>query len=165
MLFNSIKEIIKFSQEWIRALANAFAILKPILAIFRSIYLFFEDIATYFSGGESYFGDFIEGMATAADKFKDSFTIQPPEWAQKIIDWWNGRNSIKPNANGEYMSYPGDKPSYMSPINTNRLSNNTSNINTNNQFTINSNQPVQTIATNLINTFTPTQVQFSTLAV
>ena len=168
IIYQSIKGVVAFSQELIRSLAKAFSILKPILAIFRAIYLIFEDIATYFSGGDSVFGDMVEGLSNFADKIKDSFRFEPPEWANKIIDWINTRrnqNIVQPNENGEFLSYPGDKPLNMSPINTNQLSNNTNNINTNNQFTINSSQPVQTIATNLINTFTPTQVQYSTIAV
>ena len=158
IIYKSIKGIVQFSQEWIRAMANAFGILKPILAIFRAIYLIFEDLATYYTGGDSVFGDFLEGLSGIADRLRESFKIEPPAWAQKIISWLNSKEVVLPNANGEYMSYLGDRPSYMSPINTNKVSN-SGNINTNNNFTINSNQPITTITRQLTNAYTPTQAQ------
>lgn len=166
IISETIKGIVKFSQDLIKSLANAFEILKPILAIFRAIYLIFQDIATYFAGGESYFGDFIEGISQAADKVKDMFKFEPPAWVKTVMSWFNGGQvPVQPNERGEYFSRLGDKPLDMTPINTNQLSQNTNNINTNNQFTINSNQPTEKIAQGLINTFTPSQVQFSTVAV
>lgn len=165
IMYESVKGIVKFSQEGIRAWTNAFEILKPILAVFRAIYLILEDVATYFTGGDSVFGDFINGISEAADKFKNAFSFEPPQWMQKFLNWLNSINagdSVTPNENGEYMSYPSDKPEYMSPVNTNNLSQNSNNINTNNQFTINTNQPTQVVAQNLMNTFMPTQVQYST---
>lgn len=166
IISETIKGIVKFSQDLIKSLANAFEILKPILAIFRAIYLIFQDIATYFAGGESYFGDFIEGISQAADKVKDMFKFEPPAWVKTVMGWFNGGQvPVQPNERGEYFSRLEDKPLDMTPINTNQLSQNTNNINTNNQFTINSNQPTEKIAQGLINTFTPSQVQFSTVAV
>lgn len=168
IIYESAKGIIQFSQEGVRAWTNAFEVLKPILAIFRAIYLIFEDFATYLSGGDSVFGDFVNGISEAADKFKNAFSFEPPEWMQKFVNWLNSINAnqpVTPNENGEYMSYPGDKPEFMSPINTNNLSQNSNNINTNNQFTINSNQPTEIITQNLMNTYMPTQVQYSTVTV
>ena len=90
-----------------------------------------------------------------------------PDWASKVVDKITGskQEPIKPNANGEYMSTWEDRPQYMSPVNTNKLTQNTSNVNTNNQFTINTNQPTEIVAQNLMNTFMPTQVQYSTVTV
>jgi hypothetical protein len=165
IISETIKGVVKFSQDLIKSLANAFEILKPILAIFRAIYLIFQDIATYYTGGESYFGDFIEGLSQAADKVKDMFKFETPAWVEAVMSWFNrGQEPVQPNERGEYFSRPEDKPLNMTPVNTNQLSQNTNNINTNNQFTINSNQPTEKIAQGLINTFTPSQVQFSTVA-
>lgn len=177
-VYNSIKGIVQFSQDWIRAMANAFTILKPILAIFRAIYLIFEDIATYYAGGDSVFGDFINGIAEWADNFENMFenskiaeffqnlkdgiisltTIKIPKWLSDFFSMI-GNNALQ-TARG--MGFGGNNPE---PVNTNQLSYATSNTNTNNSFTINTNQPTDMVATNLINTFTPTQVQLEPIAV
>jgi hypothetical protein len=90
---------------------------------------------TYLSGGDSLTGRALDGMNNVIDNIGNKFKL--PDWASK----------------------------FLPPTNTNQLSQNTNNINTNNQFTINSNQPTEKIAQGLINTFTPSQVQFSTVAV
>lgn len=163
IIYNSIKGVVQFTQDLTRSLVKTFEILKPILAIFRGIYLIFEDIATYFAGGDSLLGDFIEGISSAVDQVTNFLSnIKPPEWVNRLLNWF-GANSgaIQPNANGEYMSTWADKPANMSPINTNHLGY-TSNISTNNNFAISTQQPIDKVASNLINTFTPAQVQFST---
>lgn len=163
IIYNSIKGVVQFTQDLTRSLVKTFEILKPILAIFRGIYLIFEDIATYFAGGDSVLGDFIEGISNAVDQVSSFLSnIKPPEWANRLLSWFGMNNeSVQPNANGEYMSTWADKPANMSPINTNHLGY-TNNISTNNNFAISTQQPIDKVASNLINTFTPAQVQFST---
>lgn len=184
IIAESIKGIVKFSQDLTRALANTFEILKPILAVFRGIYLIFQDIATYFSGGESYFGDFIEGISKAADMFKTSeigkFFDTIEEKVNKISnlnwDWldklnrWVAMNIFRDRDKFKELGYSDKQINQIidtgaiPPVNTNQISQaNTNNINTNNQFTINSNQPTEIIAQGLIDKFTPAQIQFSAI--
>lgn len=177
VIYSAISGIVKFTQDWIRALANAFEFLKPILSIFRTIYLLLQDVATYMTGGESYFGDFVEGLSNAFDKFNTMFddsnlvkffsslkqgfieltTIKMPKWLSDFFSMI-GNNALQQAAGMGFTPIP--------PVNTNQISQaNTNNVNTNNQFTINTNQPTDKVATNLINSFTPTQIQFSSMAV
>lgn len=181
--FKVISETLKFcvstTQEWLRVLANTFSFLKPLLFIFRAIYLIFDDIYTYLVGGESYFGDFIEAISGAADKVMKNFKVSEigkffdaienkikslskltiPSW---LADFFSGKwiqsglNLINP--------FSGNNP--PAPVNTNKISNvGGNNVNTNNNFSISTNQPMEIVAENLINRFTPVQVQYGTVAV
>jgi hypothetical protein len=141
--FKVIGNIISNVTNGVKALTKAFIetfnVLKPIFSILKMIgeiiWLPLEDVMTYLSGGDSLTGRALDGMNNVIDNIGSKFKL--PDWASK----------------------------FLPPTNTNQLSQNTNNINTNNQFTINSNQPTEKIAQGLINTFTPSQVQFSTVAV
>lgn len=180
--FKVISETLKFitqtTNEWMRILANTFEFLKPILAIFRSIYLIFEDIATYYMGGESYFGDFLQGISDAADEINHSFnnsaigklfseiekgmkkisSLQVPSWLSGLLS-------------GAWIQSIGELFSKVNPVNVpptdpNKLSyQGERNWNTSNNFSITTNQPMDVVADNLINHFTPTQVQYGVVAV
>lgn len=141
--FKLIGNIISNVTNGVKALTKAFIetfnVLKPIFSILKMIgeiiWLPLEDVMTYLSGGDSLTGRALDGMNNVIDNIGNKFKL--PDWASKFIP----------------------------PINTNKMSNATNNITTSNQFTINTNQPTERVASGLINTFTPTQVQYATAGI
>lgn len=174
-----ISNSIKLVKELTHAFIETFNVLKPIFSILKMIgeviWLPIEDVLTYLTGGDSLTGRALEGISNVIDNINSSFenskiakffesikqgiidltTLKVPQWLSNFFSMI-GQNALQASQGMQFNPQP---------VNTNQLSYGTNNINTNNSFTINSNQPTDIIATNLINTFTPTQVQLSTMAV
>lgn len=173
-------------QSALKGIATALGVLllalNPTLAGFTALYLVLEDLAYWMVGKGSVIGDWF-GNRNGVGEEKDQFKEKHPRINAAlgvVEDIWNTAQKVRSGEmTGEEANAYGKKlleqrleelkkteaRKSVEPVNTNQLSYNTNNINTNNQFTINSNQPTEKIAQGLINTFMPSQVQFSTVAV
>ena len=187
--FKFISDLIKTLTSGINNLITSFVKahqeLKPIFDILKMlaelIILPLEDLFVYLSGGDSLVGrglDAIEGIFQDLDaKFEESgikkffkciedgiknlATLSLPNW---LIGLFTGNwipvvadlikmlspsvSMVAPPIDTNYVSYAGNK-----------------NWNTNNNFSITTNQPMEIVADNLINKFMPTQVQYGIRAV
>jgi len=181
--FKTIGSLISNSVNLVKSLTKAFLetfeILKPIFSILKmigeAIWLPIEDVLTYLTGGDSLTGRALEGLSNIIDNLNASFedskivkffesikqgiidltTIKIPGWLENFFSMI-GNNALQMSQGMQFNP---------EPVNPNTISYGGNTNNTSNQFTINTNQPTDIVASNLINTFTPTQVQLSSMAV
>ena len=177
--FEILKPIFSLVKALTKAFLETFEILKPIFSILKmigeAIWLPIEDVLTYLTGGDSLTGRALEGLSNIIDNLNASFedskivkffesikkgitdltTIKIPGWLEKFFSMI-GNNALQMSQGMQFNP---------EPVNPNTISYGGNTNNTSNQFTINTNQPTDIVASNLINTFTPTQVQLSSMAV
>lgn len=181
--FKTIGSFISNSIDLVKSLTKAFLetfeVLKPIFSILKMIgeiiWLPIEDVLTYLTGGDSLTGRALEGLSNVIDNLNASFeNSKIAKFFESIKQGIMDLTTLKiPKWLEGFFSAIGDVALQTSqrmqlapaPINTNQLSYAGNTVNTNNQFTINSNQPAATITQDLINTYTPTQAQYTTLTV
>lgn len=148
------------------ALGILFLALNPVVAKFSLLYLVLEDIAYWIAGKGSLLGDLVGNKGEVREKHPVANHMATGfETLNSIWDIYQKtrRGEITgEEANALAKTKLEEILKKHDAIDTNRISQAVSNMNINNQFAISTQQPIDKVASNLINTFTPAQVQFST---
>ena len=141
------------------ALTGALLILNPLLAKFSLLYIILEDIVYFMAGKKSLLGDLIEGTKgfdkkLTSEEYKSEHPVKSLLY-QNLKDTADLFPLI-------HLFNEWNRNKTLDPVNSNNLSYGGNNISTNNSFSITTQQPMDVVANNLINTFTPIQAQFNT---
>ena len=153
-------------------------LIKTQFAPLRALFLIIDDIATYMAGGNSVIGEIIKGISSFANSVGEALenskiapffeaikkgieslaTLRLPSWLEKFFDFASKWMPFSP------FGIMGNVGNALAPTNPNSLSYGGNNINTNNSFSITTQQPMDVVADNLINRFTPVQAQFNVVS-